>query len=84
MMESNREDVKALPKGLDSWQVFDYICRWNVEGVVEHWGHVHTQVNQYQARFEVAALPERGWRIIDMEILDESREKFQTGLRDFR
>lgn len=84
MMESNREDVKALPKGLDSWQVFDYICRWNVEGVVEHWGHVHTQVNQYEARFEVAALPESGWRIIDMEILDESREKFQTGLRDFR
>lgn len=84
MLEAQREDSSDVPAGMEPWQVVDYVCRWNVEGVVEHWGHIHTQVNQYRARFTMAALPESGWRITDLEILDESREKFQTGLRDFR
>jgi len=59
---------------------FQYRCRWTVDGTVQHWGHVHTRTNQYEARFVVE--PSDGaWKITDMEVLDEERLKFETRLR---
>ena len=55
-------------------------CTWNVSGTVEHWGHIHTRENQYQARFRV--LPsEDAWKIVAMDVLNETQVSFQTGLR---
>ncbi len=55
-------------------------CVWQVEGTVEHWGHVHARTNQYEARFVMA---ERNgyWKIVDAELLSEERVQFETKLR---
>ena len=59
---------------------FGYQCNWTVEGTVEHWGHIHTRVNQYEAMFSVRTR-EDAWKITDMQVLNEKRLKFQTRLR---
>lgn len=59
---------------------FRFRCTWNVEGTVEHWGHVHSRTNQYQAILQVR--PERNaWRIVDLDVLDEERLEFKTNIR---
>lgn len=68
---------QALP--LDRY--FDYHSVWTVSGSVEHWGHIHTRKNQYEADFTVNATPS-GWRITRFEVAVEKRLKFETGLRD--
>lgn len=60
--------------------VFGYRIRWEVTGTVEHWGHIHERLHQYQARFEVRAR-DGEWRITDLEVLDEQRLRFSTRLR---
>ena len=59
---------------------FAYHCRWTVNGTVEHWGHVHSRTNEYQAAFVVEPRDE-AWKITDVELLDEKRLKFETNLR---
>lgn len=51
--------------------------RWRVEGVVYHWGHSHTRLNEYRAKFEVAALAD-GWRIVGVEPLEQRRIETPT------
>jgi hypothetical protein len=55
-------------------------CRWRVTGTVEHWGHIHTRENEYQAALTVSARGD-AWKITAYEILDEQRVRFETGLR---
>jgi len=45
---------------------------WRVEGVVYHWGHSHTRINEYEAEYVVADRPE-GWRIVDAVPLSQRR-----------
>ena len=59
---------------------FIYECRWQVTGTIEHWGHIHTRVNEYVAKFTVTAT-QHGWKITKYEILDQKRVRFETGLR---
>ncbi|HEX6985917.1 MAG TPA: hypothetical protein VF170_11100, partial [Planctomycetaceae bacterium] len=48
---------------------FDYDCRWEVAGRVEHWGHVHTRRYRYDARFRLE--PQSGrWTITAMDLRD--------------
>lgn len=60
---------------------FTYKSRWNVSGTVEHWGHIHSRTNQYEALFQVEP---RGnsWKITKMELLDEERVSFETDTRE--
>lgn len=58
----------------------DVQCRWQVEGTVEYWGHIHTRVNEYQAVFKVSAPPD-AWKMTAYEMLSEQRVRFETGLR---
>ena len=51
---------------------FNVRCRWQVEGVVSHWGHAHTRVNEYLADWSVALTPD-GWRLTGSEILEQDR-----------
>ena len=60
--------------------VFTSECTWNVSGTVEHWGHIHTRENQYQARLRVHSTGD-SWKIVSMDVLNESQVSFQTGLR---
>ncbi len=52
--------------------VFTVECRWQVEGVVSHWGHAHSRTNEYLALWSVAEEPE-GWRLTGAEILEQDR-----------
>lgn len=52
--------------------VFLVDCRWQVEGVVSHWGHAHSRTNEYLATWSVAEEPD-GWRLTGAEILEQDR-----------
>ncbi|WP_339730637.1 hypothetical protein [uncultured Gimesia sp.] len=54
---------------------------WTVAGTVEHWGHIHTRTNQYQAIFYLEPV-EDAWKLTGMNLLDEQRVRFQTNLRE--
>ncbi len=62
---------------------FDYRCTWNVAGTVEHWGHIHTRENQYQAVFTVTGDSE-AWKITQLVVENEERLAFQTGIRELQ
>lgn len=71
---------EPLPAAEAGGGAFAYRCTWNVEGTVEHWGHVHSRTNQYRARFVVR--PHDGqWKIDAMEVLGQKRLRFVTRLR---
>lgn len=52
--------------------VFNARCRWQVDGVVSHWGHAHSRTNEYLADWSVHEGPE-GWRLAGAEILEQDR-----------
>lgn len=54
---------------------------WTVAGTVEHWGHIHTRTNQYQAIFYLEPI-EGSWKLTGMDLLDEQRLPYQTSLRE--
>ena len=58
-------------------------CCWQVTGIVEHWGHIHTRKNEYEAKFILNALPS-AWKITDYEILNDKLLSLETGLRTLK
>lgn len=53
---------------------------WRVTGTVEHWGHVHTRVNEYQAMVTLGR--EQGtWKVESLQPSSEMRIKFETRIR---
>ena len=78
-IESGRKtDQKATGEKLN----FDYRCKWNLVGSVEHWGHLHERTNIYDAAFTVT-LVEKAWKITGMQSLDEQQGPVRTSLRKF-
>ncbi len=65
VVESEREPGTEGPG-------FRMRCRWNVTGTVNHWGHVHTRINQYEAKFDVNAVGGQ-WKITDQEFVGAQR-----------
>jgi len=51
---------------------FTIEARWQVDGVVHHWGHSHSRVNEYRALYTVASTDD-GWRIVGSQILEQRR-----------
>jgi len=45
---------------------------WNVSGSVEHWGHKHNRVNQYEAEITVKPI-EGSWKITNIDLIEEKR-----------
>jgi len=79
----NIVDGKLLPAPHDSKdpRAFDYQVVWDVEGTVEHWGHIHTRTNEYEATFTVE--PEGdAWKISSLDVTGQKRKGFQTRLRN--
>jgi len=58
--------------GSSGARAFELEAIWRVTGRVEHWGHSHTRLNEYQARFEVSYAGGE-WLISKMEVLDQKR-----------
>jgi hypothetical protein len=53
---------------------------WQVEGTVEHWGHIHMRVNEYSAELEIE--PAGGfWKITAMNVSRQSQVKSAVILR---
>ena len=52
---------------------FDVVARWEVIGTVRHWGHGHWRTNRYSARYRVRWDAADGWRIGEVEILEQER-----------
>ncbi len=51
---------------------FEVAARWRVDGTVVHWGHAHVRIHEYAAR-SIVRRTDRGWRITDQVILEQSR-----------
>ena len=61
---------------------FSLRLTWTVEGTVEHWGHIHTRVNEYAADFTVRPV-DAAWKITAMDVKDQKRLRYQVRLRAF-
>ena len=66
--------------GSETTATQDAQVAWQVEGTVEHWGHIHTRRNEYQAEFDVEPRDEE-WKITGIRPLSEKRVNFETDLR---
>lgn len=75
------ESAVLARRFLDGKATLDYRCTWRVSGTVEHWGHVHSRENQYQAVFQISDQDDR-WKITRLDVENETRLGFQTGLRE--
>jgi len=72
------EVLSVTPPTRTSTPTFD--ATWQVAGTVEHWGHVHTRINEYQAMVTLAS--EGGnWKLESLEPSNERRVRFQTRIR---
>lgn len=83
---SKIEDVQIL-SGLQQAEPFvengfQYRCKWNIVGTIEHWGHIHERTNQYDASFEVKVV-DGAWKIVAMDVLDQPQGIVKTRLREF-
>jgi hypothetical protein len=68
-LESRADAVRHDAEG-DA--VLDFTASWRVEGIVYHWGHSHTRLNEYRASYRVESRPQ-GWRITAVEPLEQRR-----------
>lgn len=80
---------------IENSQAFACLCRWNVSGTVEHWGHIHERTNQFEAAliFEPMAEPSGNespgsasptsfhWKLTRLNITNSQRLQFETRLR---
>lgn len=56
----------------DGRDAFNVLARWQVDGVVNHFGHSHWRTNEYLARFSISE-GDAGWRISAHEVLEQQR-----------
>ena len=53
---------------------------WQVEGTIEHWGHIHTRINEYSADLGIA--PRDGsWKIVSMDVVKQTQIQNAVSLR---
>ena len=53
---------------------------WQVAGTIEHWGHVHTRVNEYTADLGITAQG-GAWKIVSMKVAKQSQVRNTVSLR---
>jgi len=51
--------------GSGAW--FQRRVRWNLSGLLEHWGHTHQRTNQYQAVLTIADRAGQ-WKVVDLAV----------------
>ena len=67
------EYLECTPAALDPGAAgYAFDTHWRVHGLVQHWGHTHERINEYQARYQMGS--KNGlWKIREVEISDEKR-----------
>jgi hypothetical protein len=73
--------IKTEPAAGKSKNGFAERLIWQVEGTVEHWGHIHTRVNEYSADFEIEPA-DGSWKITAMSVSRQSQVKSAVLLRE--
>jgi hypothetical protein len=53
---------------------------WQVEGTVDHWGHIHTRINEYSADLQIEPAG-ASWKITAMNVARQSQVKSAVVLR---
>ena len=72
--------VKTEPAEGGGKSGFTERVTWQVEGTVEHWGHIHTRVNEYAADLEIQ--PDGGaWKITALKVGRQSQVRSAVILR---
>lgn len=64
------EDIGESPAERD--ESFAVRCRWRVNGIVYHWGHMHRRTNEYKAMYTVSRRGD-AWKITGCELLGQRR-----------
>ncbi len=72
--------VKAEPAQSKSRNGFAERVTWQVEGTVEHWGHIHLRVNEYCADLEINSAG-GSWKITGLNVSRQSQVKSAVILR---
>ncbi len=72
--------VKRTAYAPDGSASITVACRWQVDGAVEHWGHVHTRMNECRALLTLSAST-GNWKLTHYELLDETRLGSKIALR---
>jgi len=54
--------------------------RWRVVGSVEHWGHIHTRENEFDATLSVRRV-DAAWKLETVRFTSQKRVRFETRLR---
>ena len=81
---SRVENVELLDTSIVDAQPASYNVqvKWRVTGTVEHWGHIHTRVNAYEALLRISR-GDRAWKITGMEVGKQERVSYQLKVRKF-
>jgi hypothetical protein len=61
---------------------FAFHCTWELEGTVEHWGHIHRRTNRYEALFNVANI-DGLWKFTEFQAINEEQGQIVRSLRKF-
>jgi hypothetical protein len=79
---SRVENVELLDTSIVDAQPASYNAqvKWRVTGTVEHWGHIHTRVNAYEALLRIGR-GEGAWKITGMEVGKQERVSYQLKVR---
>lgn len=81
IMEGEITDATVDDAALDAPD-FAYRCIWELEGTVEHWGHIHRRTNRYEALFNVRNI-DGLWKFTDFQAINEEQGKVIRSLRKF-
>lgn len=75
-------DVREVSLAGNQANTYTARAQWRVTGTVEHWGHVHTRVNAYEANLQIGR-GDDGWKITGMEVGKQERISYQLSVRKF-
>jgi len=77
------DEIVLAGKNENDPDSIDLDTTWRVTGTVEHWGHIHTRENEFDARMKISTTPKGRGRIVGFEVTDEKRVRFETAVRMF-
>lgn len=80
LLEGQKSSSSINPD--DELPEFEYACKWNLIGTIEHWGHIHERENKYDANFRIQ-LKDDAWKITEMQVNNEEQGVVKTSLRKF-
>lgn len=80
---SKKQIMELSESSKSTGAVFQRRVQWKLTGLLEHWGHSHQRMNQYQALVTIAD-HEGYWKIIDLQIEAQTTGTVQPRPNRFR